>query len=130
MISVNVDGQLTAGDPAFDNETKIKEHKFKSHPRKYDRLSFTRVEISQQPDGCVVMNQRPHAECIQLIPKHCTFADFRSRLHELEWLGHTRPDVKALANIASKINHANFAPKHVKPLNDCIKHVKHTQTVD
>lgn len=76
MIFVYVDYQLVAGDTAFEIETKMIEQKFQSRPGHCDQLSFAGVEISQQPDCSVVMHQRPHAERIQLLPKHSTFAAF------------------------------------------------------
>lgn len=124
MIAVYVGDQLSAGTPAFEEETKITERQFQSRPRKYDHISFAGVEISQRPDGSVLMHQRPHADRIQHLPKSCTFAEFRSGRQELAWIGHTRPDVAAVANMASQITTATFTPNHVKLLNDCIKHVK------
>lgn len=126
MISVYVDDQLSAGDTTFDNETKVTERKLQSRPGQYDQLSFFGVEISQQADGSVFMHQRANAERIKILPKSCNFAEFRSRRLKFAFLGHTRPDVTAVANMASQITSTNFVHKHVKLLNDCIKNVHKT----
>lgn len=101
MIAVYVDDQLAAGSPQFAEDTKLTERSFQCHPLKHDRLSFPGIQISQQPEGSVLIHQRPHAELLQALHKHCSFSDFHYPRYELAWLDHTLPDVAAVVKMAS-----------------------------
>lgn len=43
----------------------------------------------------------------------------------MAWLGHTRPDISAVANMARQITESTFEPKN-RLLKDCIKDVEAT----
>lgn len=84
MIDVYMDDKLTDVDTRADLQTKMTDRKFQSLPKKYDQLSFTSVNISQQPDGSVVFHQSAHAKRIQVLLKNCILLHFG--LEDTKWL--------------------------------------------
>lgn len=77
-------------------------------------------------DGSIDVDQLAHCTRLEMLPKGCSFDEFRSRRHMLVWLSQSRPDVCATANILSQVTSESFNDTHVKILNSMIKHVMET----
>lgn len=90
------------------------------------------MSLSNQTDSSSWINAHIR-NASSYFQKTALFAEFRSRRHELAWICHTRPDVTAVASMASQITPTNFTPKQLKVFivmssysttasNTCIRH--------
>lgn len=64
-----------------------------------------------------------------LYQSHDSFYDIRWRRHELEYLGHKRPNISAVANMDTQITRSTFGANHIHLFNECIKHVQATSKI-
>ena len=89
-------------------------------PRDFGSFTFGSIQVDPIEDG-YIMHQERYCMRLQLLPKDCTFADFRSRRQELAWLNHTRPDLSAAVNLLAQVTENMFTREHVTKLNSVIK---------
>lgn len=64
-----------------------------------------------------MMNKALYSTRLMELELDCNFATFRSRLHEIAWLAHTRPDSCSAVAMMPQITADKFNRKPIKLMN-------------
>ena len=125
MVGAYVDDSIGTGTKQFEEYSKLTEQRFQSKPRETQRFTFAGIEIEPTEDG-YILHQRAFASRVKMLPKDCSFSDFRSKRHELAWLVNTRPDISAQVNFAAQVVQDKWVRQDVLNLNAVIRRVQST----
>lgn len=117
-----MDDSLLCGNEKFLKETDKSLTKFESRNREMDNTLFAGVKIKTTSDG-FSLSQEHYTKCLRILPKDCTFSDFRSLRHKLAWLTHTRPEICCAVNMAAQVTEKSFNEDHIKAFNRVATHV-------
>lgn len=98
--------------------------RFYAKPQTIDNFGFARLDIFTEPNGNKFMHQRPYEQELWVTESGTTFEVLISRLHELGWINHTRPDVNHDAALLASVTNESFKPEHIQQLNTAIKQIK------
>lgn len=112
-IGTCVDDTTSAGTNEFIEETTLTEKSFESKNRSYDNFTFAGVQVEKVQDG-YLLHQENYARRLKELSKDRTFADFRSRRHELMWLTNTRPNICVDVNICCQVTEKGSPRKTLK----------------
>lgn len=127
LIATHVDGIFSTGTSVFDKDTRITARRFDAKPGEYDNLTFAGVSINTNTDGSCLIHQKEYTQKNQHFKKGCTYVECSSRLDELAWSTHNRPDVEAEVEIIAQVTEQDFKPLHMFQLNRAIKRMKDEQ---
>lgn len=89
-----VDDEIATGNLSFEDVCSITEAKFDSKKRTYSNFKFASVEVHKTEYG-YILNQTSYIRSLRRLDMDCSYKEFRSRRHEMAWIGHTRPDTLA-----------------------------------
>lgn len=96
---------------------------FKSSLRSFVNFLFVRIEVGMM-GWKLFLNQYHYAANITTLPNCADFEMFRSLMHLLAWLVHTRPYILALANAYSQTTAAEFEVNNLNLLNSVVRSFK------
>lgn len=77
-----------------------------------------------------LMHQLRYAKGFKTLNASPSFEEYRSLLHKLAWLGHTRPYILGPINILSQVTENTFETKHVKLIDTVVGRAKEMKEED
>lgn len=89
IVGTYDDNTKSTGKKYLDQIYKVVEQVFDSKLRKYDSITFARININEK-ETSYIMYQPVHASKPTLLTSDCTFEEFISLRHKLAWLTHKR----------------------------------------
>lgn len=120
VVGCYVDDTISTGDSDFQKESLLTGEKFESKPREEKNFKFAGMEIETISDSRFKIHQQSFAEQLTNLPNTATFSDFRSKRHQLAWLGHTRPDLACAVNLAAQVTENTYSSQDILALNKII----------
>lgn len=126
FLAAYVDVILSCRTRCFYQKIGITSKRFKCSVRVYYNAKFSVMDISRTYDVFFVC-QRDDAIIIKTLRKCSDLEEFRTLIHRLAWICHTRADIMSPVIILLHITSKNCASKHVNLVNGVVRRVKSNQ---
>jgi hypothetical protein len=126
IICSYVDDLLQAGDQIFVDLTKKTAEKFEHKAPVFDKFKYIGLEFETKGEE-FLLHQKEHASRLKPLPQTATYKHFQSMRKNVQWLGHTRPDIACSTKKLAQINESIFNRERkdcIKQLNKTVSHVQ------
>lgn len=113
-------------------QTKGTNNAFETKPIERLPMSYTGMRLSEVSQNNALtrkLDQKSYIDNLKLMPKGCSYEDFRSMRAKLAWVVNSRPDIACAVSFASQVTRSTFNDQSHKLLNRIVKHLRATKNV-